>query len=150
MSKKWDKRFLELAQVVSTWSKDPSTQTGAVIVDSNNRVLSLGYNGFPQGVKDDPEKYENRELKYKMIVHCEQNAILFADRSSLKGATLYTYPFISCSRCASIVAQSGITRCIAPILEDEGLLSRWGDELLITRNIYKEAGIKFKEIDQTM
>lgn len=143
---KWDKRFLELAQLVSTWSKDPSTQTGAVIVDSNNRVLSLGYNGFPQGVKDDPEKYENRELKYKMIVHCEQNAILFADRSSLKGATLYTHPFISCSRCASIVAQSGITRCVAPILKDDGLLNRWGDELIITRNTYKESGIILLEI----
>ena len=69
-NKKWDLRFIELAKLVSTWSKDPSTQTGAVIVDPNRRVVSVGYNGFPIGVDDDPERYANRDLKYKMIVHC--------------------------------------------------------------------------------
>jgi deoxycytidylate deaminase len=68
--KKWDLRFLEMARMVSSWSKDPSTKTGAVLVDLERRIVSVGYNGFARGVQDLPERYENRELKYKMIVHC--------------------------------------------------------------------------------
>jgi dCMP deaminase len=75
---KWDKNFLELAKTVSTFSKDPSTQVGAVIVDDDKRVISIGYNGFPKGVRDD-HRLDNRELKYEMIVHAEANALLFAN-----------------------------------------------------------------------
>ncbi|MBI2669577.1 MAG: hypothetical protein HYX20_00290 [Candidatus Yanofskybacteria bacterium] len=63
MTEKWDRRFLALAEFVAQWSKDPSTKTGAVIVDSNNRLVSVGYNGFPRGVNDSPERLENREIK---------------------------------------------------------------------------------------
>jgi dCMP deaminase len=83
----WDLRFLTLAKTVSTWSKDPSTKVGAVIVDKNRRVVSLGYNGFPKGVKDTIEKLEDREQKYKHMVHAERNAMLFANKS-LKGCTI--------------------------------------------------------------
>ena len=93
----WDKRFLALAQYVSTWSKDPSTKTGAVIV-SGRRVVSLGYNGFPQGMPDLPVLYDDREEKYSRVVHCEINALLFAERT-VRGCTLYTWPFLSCDRC---------------------------------------------------
>src|SRR3989344_2191240 len=86
-TEKWDRRFLALAEHVAQWSKDPSTKTGAVIVDPNNRVVSLGYNGFPRGVNDLPERLSNRELKYKIIVHCERNALLFA-RESVRGYRL--------------------------------------------------------------
>lgn len=74
----WDDRFLELATVISSWSKDPSTQVGAVIVDDDNRVISIGYNGFPKGIKDD-HRLSNRDLKYEMVVHAEANALLFAN-----------------------------------------------------------------------
>ncbi len=80
MNEKWDKRFLELAKHVSLWSKDPSTKTGSVIVDQKRRVVSGGYNGLPIGVEDLDERLNNREIKYKMIVHCERNALLFANR----------------------------------------------------------------------
>ena len=76
MSEKWDKRFLALAEHIARWSKDPSTKIGAVIVDPNKRVVSLGYNCFPRGVEDSEERLENREVKYKIIVHCERNALL--------------------------------------------------------------------------
>jgi dCMP deaminase len=135
---KWDLRFLGLAKHISTWSKDPSTKTGAVIVDLDRRVKSVGYNGFAKGVNDTPERLNNRELKYKLVVHCERNAILFAD--SVKGCTLYTWPFCSCSVCASMVIQAGIKRCVAPPIPDS-LKGRWGEDVLLTEQIFKEAGV---------
>ena len=138
--RKWDIRFLEMARFVSLWSKDPSTQTGAVIVDANNRLVSVGYNGFPQGVNDSPERYADRDLKYKMIVHCERNAILFAQRD-LAGCTLYTYPFISCSVCAGMVIQSGITRCVAPSIPEEKQ-ARWKEDMDLSVNMLREAGVQ--------
>jgi dCMP deaminase len=141
---KWDKRFLELAKFIAQWSKDPSTKTGAVIVSPDRRIISCGYNGFAQGVDDDKDRYNNRELKYKMIVHCERNALLFANRP-LKGCTLYTWPFASCSVCAAMVIQSGITRCVAPPLPSE-LEVRWGADLELTRIMFIEAKVKLDSI----
>lgn len=143
---KWDLRFLELAKHVSTWSKDPSTQTGAVIVGPNRTVISVGYNGFPLGVDDSEERYLNRDLKYKMIVHCERNAMLFAGRPGLGGCTLYTYPFMSCSVCAGMVIQSGIIRCVAPTLPEDKR-ERWADDMDVARMMFKEAGVVLHEIN---
>lgn len=137
----WDIRFLQMARLVSTWSKDPSTQTGAVLVDGHNRLVSVGYNGFPKGVNDDTRLLD-REKKYEMIVHCEVNAILFAGKD-LRGCRLYTWPFMSCSRCASIVVQSGISVCVAPYSENP----RWVDSFKLTRQIFSEAGVSLTEID---
>jgi dCMP deaminase len=134
---KWDYRFLELAKQIASWSKDPSTKTGAVITDNQNRIVSVGYNGFPQGVEDSQERLENRELKYKMIVHCERNAIIFAKRD-LKGCTLYTWPFMSCGPCAGMVIQTGITRCVAPKNDNP----RWQEDFKITEQMFHEAGVE--------
>src|SRR5688500_6959549 len=79
-TKKWTERYMELAAHVAQYSKDPSTKAGAVIVDPSNRVISLGFNGLPKGVLDSKERLENREVKYKLILHAETNAILFAQR----------------------------------------------------------------------
>lgn len=133
---KWDQRYLELAELVSTWSKDPSTKTGAVIVSPENFVVSLGYNGFPRGVEDSLERLDNRELKYKMIVHCERNAIIAAKRD-LKGCTLYTYPFMSCAPCAGMVIQSGISRCVAPYNDNP----RWQEDFKLTQQMFREANV---------
>lgn len=137
---KWDRRFLELAKLVSTWSKDPSTQTGAVIVDKNNRVVSVGYNGFAKGVADTEERYNNRDLKYKMIVHCERNAIIFSNRD-LTDCTLYTYPFMSCSACAAMVINSGIGRCVAPSVPPDKA-ARWADDMKLSKEMLEEAGVQ--------
>lgn len=145
ISEKWDRRFLEVAKLVASWSKDPSTQTGAVIVDNNNRVVSVGYNGFPKGVNDSPERYNNRELKYKMIVHCERNAILFAGRS-LEGHALYTWPFMSCSVCAAMVIQAGITRCVAPAIPDR-LKERWAEDMALSETLFSEAGVRLDIVE---
>lgn len=138
---KWDRRFIELAKHVASWSKDPSTQTGAVIVDKNRRVVSVGYNGLSKGVEDTPERLNNRDIKYKIIVHCERNAIIFAQRD-LSGYTMYTWPFMSCSTCASMVIQAGITRCVAPQNDNP----RWQEEFVLAREIFAEAGVQVEEL----
>lgn len=143
---KWDKRFLSVCELVSTWSKDPSTKVGAVITDTDNRIISMGYNGFPKGVADTPERLNDRDLKYKLIVHGETNALLFAKRD-LTGCTLYTYPFASCSTCAGKVIQSGIKRVVYPKLTDPGLIERWGKSLELTYQMFDEAGLERVEIE---
>ena len=132
---RWDMRFLDMAKLISSWSKDPSTQVGSVIVDSNNRVVSVGYNGFPQGISDD-SRLDNRETKYKMILHAERNALLFAQRP-LEGCTIYTYPFMPCPSCASMIIQSGISSVISYMNKDE----RWEKEFELSRQIFKEVGV---------
>jgi dCMP deaminase len=139
---KWDQRFLELAKHVSSWSKDPSTKTGAVIVDSNNRVISLGFNGMARGVKDLPERLNNRDIKYKMFLHCERNAILFA-RGPLDGCTLYTWPFMSCGACAAMVIQAGMIRVVAPKSDNP----RWKDEFELAKIQFEEAGVELNLFD---
>ena len=78
---KWDIRYQQMAKLVASWSKDPSTRTGAVIVTPQKTVVSVGFNGFPRGVADDSRLYD-RPIKYQIIVHCEMNAVLTAPPSS--------------------------------------------------------------------
>lgn len=136
---KWDKRFLALASHVAMFSKDPSTKCGAVIT-KGNRIISMGFNGFPSGVEDRPEWYNERDLKYQMIIHAEINAILFAQQS-LKLCTIYTQPFPPCCRCTAHIIQSGITKVVAPRPNQE-LTRRWGNELEIASKMYKSAHVK--------
>lgn len=89
---KWDRRMLGLVNLVATWSKDPSTGVGAVIVDSKNRIVSVGFNGFPRAVCDSDEALFDRDEKLRRTIHAEENALLFAGRS-VEGCTIYvTHP----------------------------------------------------------
>lgn len=101
----WDHYFLALAKLASSRSKDPSTQTGAVIVRSDHTLCSEGYNGFPKNMPDKPEWYADRNEKYSRVIHCEMNALL-SSRERVDGYTLYTYPFASCDRCAVHMLQA--------------------------------------------
>ena len=139
MLSKWDNRFLDMAKLVASWSKDPSTQVGAVIVDYNNRVVSIGYNGLPKDIIDHPNRLNDRNLKYKMIVHGEMNAILFANKS-LEFCTLYTYPFMPCPRCASMIIQTGIYR----VVSYNNIPERWKDEFALSQTLFQEADIELK------
>ena len=145
IDEKWDMRFLELARFIAQWSKDPSTKTGAVIVDANRRIISTGYNGFARGVEDRKEDYANRAIKYRKILHCERNAIIFAKRD-LSGCCLYTWPFLSCSACAGMVIQSGIVRCVTPPLPPE-LQERWGDDIATAMEMFREAGVAVRLVE---
>src|SRR5574337_356457 len=132
----WDKRYLDLPEYISKWSKDPSTKVGAVIADMDNCIVSLGYNGLPRYVNDSLERLENRDLKYKMIVHGEVNAMAFAERS-LRGCTLYTYPFMPCSNCAGQVIQRGITRVVSYVNDNP----RWTEAFALTQQMFAEASV---------
>jgi dCMP deaminase len=142
-SPKWDERFLHLAEVVASWSKDPSTQVGAVIVDADKRIVSVGFNGFARGMDDHEALYANRMFKYGRIIHGEMNAILHA-RESLADMTLYTWPVLPCERCAVHVIQCGITRVVAPTCP-EHMVERWGESLAKTREFFREACVSFNE-----
>lgn len=145
MDESWDLWYLGLAKYVSTKSRDPSTKTGAVIVRPNKSVCSIGFNGFPQRMPDNPEHYSNRDEKYSRIVHCEMNAVLFATDQSLQGYTLYTYPFISCDRCFVHMVQKGITRFVAPQATAEQL-TRWGPAFDRVRQYAKEMNVELIEL----
>ena len=134
---KWDMRYLEMSQLVSKWSKDPSTQVGAVIVNSDNKIVSLGYNGLPQKIPDDPSILNERFEKYKYIIHAETNAILTAN-TSVKGCTVYTYPFLPCTNCASMVIQAGILR----VVSFEWVDNRWKKILEDSKNLFHKAGVE--------
>src|ERR1700691_660374 len=141
-NEKWDHRFLALSQHISLWSKDPSTKVGSVIVDAKRRVVSCGYNGLPQGVEDSPERLNNRDIKYKIIVHAERNAIIFS-HIDLNGMTLYVWPLMPCATCASLIIQSGINRVVAPISNNP----RWIDDFSLTKQLFKESSITLDLID---
>ena len=133
----WDERMLALAQHVAGWSKDPSTQVGAVIADPAHRVLSIGYNGYPKAVPDC--QLEDRDYKLARIVHAEMNALLFA-RAPLEGATLYVWPMPPCSHCAGPIIQAGIGRVVAPPPQE-----RWADACAIGMQMFKFAGVIVQE-----
>jgi dCMP deaminase len=135
---KWHLRFLELAKLVASWSKDPSTQVGAVIVSPGLRVVSVGFNGFPQEMPDRAEWLNNREEKYSRIIHGEMNALLFAPKVP-EGCTLYTFPCLSCDRCVVHMIQAGIKQFVAPRPTDD-MNSRWAASLNRTRQYIKECG----------
>ncbi|MEA2080003.1 MAG: deaminase [Pseudomonadota bacterium] len=109
MNRKWDRRFLQLAKHISSWSKDDSKCVGAVITEGKF-IRSLGYNGFPVGVID---TWNNKFEKRSKIVHAEANAILSA-RADIAGCMIYIYPFMPCSTCAGLIIQSGISRIVCP------------------------------------
>lgn len=136
MKNKWDHRFYELADFISRWSKDPRTKVGAVVVDNLNRIVSLGYNGFPIGTRDDDHIYNNRDRKHARVLHAEINAILFA-KEDLSGYTIYCNR-LPCSQCAAAIIQSGIVRVVCGPATD-GEISRRE-----TISLFKEAGIKLE------
>ena len=80
-SEKWDGRFLDLATFIAEWSKDPSTKVGAALVRPDRTIVSVGFNGFPRGVLDHAERYQDRSTKYEMVVHAEMNALLSSRES---------------------------------------------------------------------
>lgn len=133
----WDVRFIELAKHIAEFSKDPSTKVGSVIIDRYRRIVSVGYNGLPRNIMDSHERLMDRQVKYLMTIHAEINAILFAQRD-LAGCTLYTWPFMSCSNCAAVVIQSGISRHVAPYSDNP----RWAKSQQLAMNMLHEAGVE--------
>ncbi len=111
----WDEYFMGIAQLAGMRSKDPNTQVGACIVSDNNKILSMGYNGFPIGCSDDefPWDREGEQLdtKYPYVTHGEMNAILNFRGGSLEGTKLYVSLF-PCNECAKAIIQAGIKKIV--------------------------------------
>lgn len=141
---KWDVRFLRLAKFVSSWSKDPSTKAGAVIVRPDRSVVSMGFNGFARTMEDNPERYLDREEKYSRIIHCEVNALIQA-RTGVQGCSLYTWPFMCCDRCVVQMLQAGIVKFVYPQATSDAL-TRWSEAFKKTESFMAESRVSYIEL----
>jgi dCMP deaminase len=145
MSAKWDVRFIELARHLSQWSKDPSTKVGCVVVGPDREIRSTGFNGFPRGIEDTVGRLADREQKYPLICHAEENAIMHAARIgvALKGCVAYvTWP--PCTRCARSLVQAGVGEVAYPA--GLAIPERWRADFELSMSLLREAGVLIREI----
>lgn len=148
-SDKWHGRFMEVAKLVSTWSKDPSTKAGAIVVGPDREIRATGYNGLVRGVDDDVSERMERPTKYDFIEHAERNAIYNACLTgvSLKGCVMYvTLP--PCTDCARAIIQSGIKMVVTNQLKVDASTpaGTWRDKLSFSEQMFREAGVDYKVI----
>ena len=142
----WDEYFMAIAKLSAMRSKDPSTQVGACIVDKNNRILSIGYNGAPNGYNDDifPWDREGNELetKYPYVVHAERNAILNyrGSRKDFEGAKIYVDLF-PCNECAKEIIQAGISEVI--YLSDKYANT---NSVIASKRLFDACGVSYYEL----
>ena len=141
MKANWKKRTMDLARYISTWSKDSSTKVGCVIIDEENTVKSLGYNGFPRCFNDEINNRHERPQKYLYTVHAEENAILNAVRNgiTLKDTIIYI-TYFPCNECAKAIINSGVKTLVT--YEPNFLDSRWGESFKISHEMLVECGVK--------
>lgn len=136
----WDKRWMDMANLVASWSKDRSRTCGAVIVDDRNVLVSVGWNGFPRGIDDDVDARHERPAKYKWTEHAERNAIFNAAANgyATKGCSMYLtwYP---CASCVRAIIQSGINEivCREPDWND----GTWAADFAIVREMLTEVSV---------
>lgn len=140
----WHRRFMDLAEHVASWSKDPSTKVGCVIVGPEREVVSVGYNGFARGVDDFWPRYE-RPGKYLWVCHAEFNSIANASRTQARvfGCDLYVTSLPPCANCANLIVQTGIKHvfCV-PVDPESPLGERWKDDNEIAAIILREGGVE--------
>lgn len=138
----WDTRFLELAKHIAQWSKDPSTKVGCVIVGKDREIRSTGFNGFPRGIADAPEKLADRNCKLAFTCHAEENAIMHAARIgvSLKDTTAFV-TWMPCTRCARSFIQAGVTEIVCC---DTDIPVRWANDFAISKEMISSAGLNLR------
>ena len=136
----WDDYFMSVACLSAMRSKDPRTQVGACIVSPENRIVGIGYNGFPVGCSDDTLPWAREgpwlETKFPYVCHAEMNAVLNCNTQSLKGCRIYV-SLAPCNECAKIIIQSGITEVI--FLSDAKGDTR---EAVASRRMLQLAGVR--------
>ena len=143
----WDEYFMGIAVLSTMRSKDPNTRVGACIVSKDNRILSIGYNGAPNGYKDDVFPWDRegdpKDTKYFYVCHSELNAILNygGSRSDLVGSKLYVTLF-PCNECAKVVVQSGIKEVI--YLSDK---YHGTDATVVSKKIFDVCGVKYRQFN---
>lgn len=142
----WSTRYLNQAEfIANNYSKDISTKVGCVIVSKYNSVLSQGFNGFSRGVTDSIERLSDRNVKYSLIIHAEQNAVFNAAREgiALKDSTIYLFGLPPCNNCANAIVQSGIKNVYIR-LKDGVDMSRWEESWIISKIIFEEAKVDWR------
>ncbi len=139
---KWNIRFLQLAKEVSQWSKDPSSKVGAILVDTDNNVRTLGYNGFPRGIDDSDERLTNRDVKYQLTTHAEQNVISTCARLGIRTEDCcIVCTHFPCSKCAASIIQAGIRKVITEE-PSEDFINRWKESIDLSAALFDEAGVE--------
>lgn len=142
----WNERFIELATLIGSWSKDPSRKIGAVIVDKDNRIVSTGFNGFARNILDDQMRLNDKDTKRSLMLHAEENAILYA-KQDLTNCKLYISGLPPCIHCASMIIQSGIkTVYFKNLREDKSVSEFWQKNLETSKNLLNEANVELIEL----
>lgn len=141
----WDERWMGLACHVAGWSKDRSRQVACVIVDRDQALVSMGWNGFPRGVNDDIEERHERPTKYDFVKHAEENAIANAARIgvSTRGCTMYL-PWFPCANCAGDIVQAGIMDLV--VYEFDAADPKWGTSMKHASQILSEGKVRVRTI----
>jgi dCMP deaminase len=154
-NERWDRHFLQLCLDHARMSKDPSTQVGSIIVGPDREIVSAGFNGFPRGIEDTAERLNDREMKLRLIVHAEMNAVLSAAcvGTRLKGCELYlgatdisgeVWGGPPCTRCTVEIIQSGIVGIVS--WRPKSVPSRWHEDIAFARKLIDEVGISYREL----
>ncbi|MBQ9280361.1 MAG: dCMP deaminase family protein [Clostridia bacterium] len=144
----WDEYFMAIARLSAMRSKDPSTQVGSCIVGNENRILSIGYNGAPNGFQDDefPWAREGQPIdtKYFYVCHAEMNAILNfrGNRKDMDNAKIYIDLF-PCNECAKLIIQSGIKEVI--YLSDKYADT---DSVIVSKKLFDICGVKYRKLEE--
>jgi dCMP deaminase len=144
ISNTWKIKYMNLAKEIASWSKDPSTKVGCIAVGNEGQVLSQGYNGFPRNIEDKAERYNNKQEKYKYVVHAEMNCIYHAclNGISLNNASLFVYGLVICHECAKGIIQVGISN----VYGNDNSSSNWHESHNLTKKLFKEAGVIYETI----
>jgi len=133
------RKYYQVAEAVAQLSKDPRTKVGALIIDHRGCIRAVGYNGFPRNIEDDPARYENREIKLRMVAHAEANAIANA---AAVGTPLYGCSIVvtkyPCRECAKLFINAGITKILTNDIEP----GAWIDSCRDAKSMFNEAGLQ--------
>lgn len=146
MKDHWIEKYINLAKEISSWSKDPSRQVGAVAVSPKGQVLATGYNGFPRGILDSTDRYNDRKVKYQYVVHAEMNCIYNATYNgvTLDGSTMYIWGLPMCSECSKGIIQVGVKEVFWAT--NGQIPDNWSESLELTKSMLSEAGVQINQI----
>ena len=143
----WDEYFMGVAKLAAMRSKDPNSQVGCCIVSTDNKILSIGYNGFPRGCSDDEFPWDREgdplDTKYIYVTHSELNAILNFRGGSLEGATIYVTLF-PCNECAKAIIQSGIRN----VVYDSDKYAE-ADSTIASKRMFDAAGVTYRQYERS-